>query len=268
MRLQLKMIAAAAALAIAGGANAAESPTSSGNGSLILYAYNTATTGYYLRDLGVLLNSFLPSSILPVAGDNPAAGDKTPDAGLNIPFAADSTFSTWLGGATSILWGIAAGDSLNAGVNGVARLLFSSDGNPNPSNGIVTNAVGGTLFGGTTNFTPASGSIAFASGVTVDITSAGGLGSANLTDLGSSASLYYYTRTVQGTAATATLANETLFQNGTNVATLRLFNDGSVVYNLDGAVAAVPLPAAAWLMGAGLMGLAGVARRRKTAKQA
>ena len=41
---------------------------------------------------------------------------------------------------------------------------------------------------------------------------------------------------------------------------------GSIaVFNGTGSVSAVPVPAAAWLMGSGLLGLVGVARRRKQA---
>jgi hypothetical protein len=44
------------------------------------------------------------------------------------------------------------------------------------------------------------------------------------------------------------------------------YNDGenSSLLGVDIQTSAVPLPAAAWLFGAGLIGLAGVARRRKT----
>lgn len=45
-----------------------------------------------------------------------------------------------------------------------------------------------------------------------------------------------------------------------------LHNFGGVPYTLklDGTVAAVPIPAAAWLFGTGLLGLAGAVRRKKT----
>jgi len=44
-------------------------------------------------------------------------------------------------------------------------------------------------------------------------------------------------------------------------------NFGNVGYalHLEGTVSAVPVPAAVWLFGSGLVGLAGIARRRKTA---
>ena len=53
----------------------------------------------------------------------------------------------------------------------------------------------------------------------------------------------------------------TPMQNGPFLGSAPAFN-GTVV---SSSVAAVPIPAAAWLMGSGLIGLAGVARRRKKA---
>ena len=43
------------------------------------------------------------------------------------------------------------------------------------------------------------------------------------------------------------------------------FTTVSYYLHLEGHVSNVPVPAAAWLFGSGLVGLAGVARRRKTA---
>jgi hypothetical protein len=41
------------------------------------------------------------------------------------------------------------------------------------------------------------------------------------------------------------------------------FNGQTGTYNVTGTYSVVPIPAAAWLMGSGLVGLATVARRRK-----
>jgi hypothetical protein len=60
MKFNLKMIAVAAAMVSAGVANAA--PTTGGNnGSLVIAAYNTVSSAYYIRDTGLLINSFLPN---------------------------------------------------------------------------------------------------------------------------------------------------------------------------------------------------------------
>ena len=43
------------------------------------------------------------------------------------------------------------------------------------------------------------------------------------------------------------------------------FNNNVGTWTIEGNVSAVPVPAAVWLFGSGLVGLAGIARRRKTA---
>ena len=43
------------------------------------------------------------------------------------------------------------------------------------------------------------------------------------------------------------------------------FNNNVGTWTIEGTVSAVPVPAAVWLFGSGLVGLAGIARRRKTA---
>ena len=80
--------------------------------------------------------------------------------------------------------------------------------------------------------------------------------------LGSSASLFYASQG-DGTAGASQVIR---YGNAGNFATLTLAANGDLTYSLaPEAVAAVPLPAAAWLMGAGLMAMGGMVRRRKAA---
>jgi hypothetical protein len=56
-----------------------------------------------------------------------------------------------------------------------------------------------------------------------------------------------------------------LFANSEGVAgKWDLSHDGTLTWN-SAAVSAVPVPAAVWLFGSGLLGLAGVARRKQSA---
>lgn len=69
---------------------------------------------------------------------------------------------------------------------------------------------------------------------------------------------------VGSTVTLVTLDTEPNGINGTSFT--NIFGTISPVMNgtATGSVSAVPIPAAAWLLGSGLLGLAGVARRRKT----
>jgi hypothetical protein len=74
--------------------------------------------------------------------------------------------------------------------------------------------------------------------------------------------------TVPGTAAASpTQYTSTTFDAGFHPASdflADLTANNALMISIDGTVSSVPIPAAAWLFGSGLIGLIGVARRRKT----
>ncbi len=86
----------------------------------------------------------------------------------------------------------------------------------------------------------------------------GGTGAGSLSD-----TLAFYQLTKNGTGS-LTQANKTAFANATGAGTWTLASTGDLVYSVPG-VSAVPLPAAFWLLGSGLLGLAGVSRRKTLA---
>lgn len=278
MKLKLKMIAAAVAMVSAtGAANAALQLGSTNNGSLALFAYNTVTRDYYIRDMGFLMNDFLPTGVTTLSGDGSATGNRTPESGLtlngtNTPNFADASFSTWMStqNAADIRWSMSAVDYLgsNAATN-VKRMIVSS-ANPNETalNGqvdvfVATGNAGGlaTLFGDATLSMTATGAPdAFDNNF--------GLGTDSLASLGQAASLFYFARST-GTGSTATQATRVQYGNSAGFATVTLEADGDFVYSLAAVpVLATPIPAAAWLLGSGLLGLGGMARRRKAAAKA
>lgn len=278
MKLNLKMIAAAAAFAAAGSAQADLVGYNTGNGSLSVYAFNTVTRAYYIRDLGLLMNSFIPDSVTPLVGDNGGIpGTATPESGLNLSWS-DASFSTWLTGqnTANIRWALSGGDSLSAGANGVSRAIISVAAFTIPvSNGTLSNYVPGSgagnlpfLFGinpgiSTTQLTSTSGVTnmpGWADG-------GGLLQASTLATLDQGVGLYYFARTQQG-GATATPTNSAQYANSLNAAVVTLASNGDFTYALAPAVAAVPLPASIWLMGAGLAAVGGMVRRRKAAAQA
>ena len=283
MKLNFKMIAAAAALVVAAGGAHADIVTQGQSGALALYAFNQVTQAYYIRDLGYTMNTFLPSTVTTSVADgggSAVTGDKTPVAGLtldkttNTANFADTTgsWATFVAGATlsDILWAVSSSDSL--GVNaaqGVVRLITTSVNAPAITNGQINNYISTGAAGGlATLFNPTDNGLSavFASGRPSGMVNNFGLGAGGLTSLDADAGLWYYTRTTSGTAGASIAANEVQFGNG-NFALVRLEADGDFSYTLAPA-AAVPLPAAAWMMGAGLLGIGGMIRRRRAAAQA
>jgi hypothetical protein len=280
MKLNLKMIAVAAAMVASGVSNAAFVPGSSGTGNstLGLLVWNTGTSAYYMRDLGYTLNTFLPTGGASITGtgETGATFDKTPAAGLVIngtnkaEFAADAAFGSWITGQTltDIKWLVMASDTLGSasGVNTAREVVSFAQGSTftNVSVGAITTGAGAM------NGQFASGNISVTGTLSpAQLNSANGSfinQAGKATTLGGNADLYYFTRNNAGTGTAATGLNQQ-YANATGAAVLTLSTSGDLSYTLAGA-SAVPVPAAVWLLGSGLMALGAAARRRKAASQA
>ena len=282
--MKLKMIAIAAAVAsLTGVAQADIITTGTQDGDLYLYAFDTSTRNWYIRDLGYTINSFLPSTTTTLAGDGSITGDKTPEAGVlidkisNPANFADASFSAFVSAntAANIRWAVGAIDSLFTGTTALTstnrtRVIVSSANanetsfNSNVDGYIATGKAGG--LGDATNPFTLSKTLNFAASAEFD--NGFGYGMDSLATLGQSVSLFYFQRTrgTLGSTEVNTGVNGVRFGNSLNFATVTLEADGDFIYNLNSAeVAAVPLPAAAWMMGAGLIALGGAIRRRKAA---
>ena len=277
MKFNLKLIAAAAAMVAASAAHADLANNSTGNSSLALVAFNQDTGSYYVRDLGYTLNSFLPSSVITSANDgggSAVTGNKTPEAGLNITWAAGS-FSSWLAGQTSgaIAWTVAAGDNLVAGNLNLSRALVAVTAAPSGiTNTVVRNAVStstGVSGLATQNNDGTSWYDKTGSTIISTFLVNNNFGTGTLNSLNTAASLFYYATTA-ATGSSTVAANAFSFANSLNTATLTLASSGVLTYDLQpaGGVSPVPVPAAAWLMGSGLVALGGMVRRRKAAAAA
>ena len=272
MKFNLKVIAAAVALAAAGSAHATIAGSNFGNSSLVITAFNSVTKSYYVRDTGFLLNTFLPSSITTAAGDGGVTGDKTPETGLmldknNTPSFSDAAFGTWITGqnVSDIRWTVVASDSQSTNSTNLARSVLALSRAPiSPvSNGVLTSTVLGVqAFNGFTGLSNTGPTVPAAF-----INNLIGTGNApTLGTLNNASSLFYFVRT-QATGASSTGATATQFGNSGGFAQVSLASNGDFSYTLA-PVAAVPVPAAAWLMGSGLLVVGGAIRRRRSAAKA
>jgi hypothetical protein len=286
MKLNFKAVAAAAAMLAATAAHAdfvsGATAGTTGNSTLGVLAWNTVTGAYYLRDTGFTLNTFLPSngSTITPTGELTPVYDKTPSTGLtltagNTTSFADASFSTWLGGQTAadVRWTVVGADRLGTSTTNRFRQIGAINDDvafATPSNGTIDgqtaliNGLSG-VFSLSTTGTLSTALLAGANGSFINQGSGGALSSS----LDDDANLYYWTRTVGGGSLAATTANQIQYGNGAGFAKVTLESDGDFSYVLaPESVTAVPLPAAAWMLGAGLLSLGGTARRRKAASKA
>lgn len=272
MKLKHALAAAAVTMAFAAPAMAIDSP-STGNGGLFLTAWDSSTgaTTAYARDLGMTMDQFLL---------NP---------NVDLSFAADATFASTFAGvaAANIRWNITAGDR----VVDQNRLLSTAVTDPgNISNAAQNNGILGRQIPLVTDLNGRG--ISPSTSVTQGVADAadpdriwgpnwGANFGSNILNINNAAalggSLGFYLITQNGLTETSATVNALQSQffvdQGAQAKTFAgtdaiwtLNTDGSLNFNgTEGAVSAVPLPAAAWLFGSGLLGLVGVSRRKAKA---
>jgi len=195
----------------------------------------------------------------------------TPSGGVTIDYGVMTGFSSLFPDISNgqVQFLVAAANAVTGGHNEAITTLSASQ--TTVANGAVQNAATAltTAIGG---FNSAAGcnSINFCQ-ATSTTTSPGYLQTISPLIVGNSPT----TGVAGGAAVTmydivqlkSGLGNGTItpIHNASGNGTWSLSATGDLTYTIPGAVSAVPLPAAVWLLGSGLLGLAGIGRRKKAA---
>jgi hypothetical protein len=230
-----------------------------GNGGLMLEIFDTTSNHYDTLWLGGDLGTFTASA--------------TPAGGVTFDYGVVSNFSS-LFSATDVSSGqvsfvVAASNTSVAGGNVLITTLSKSPANF--TNAAIQNAAT-AIQTGVVLFDAASGCNSVNPCGATSTTDANYLGNqlngrynsgfpttANAAGLVGGTGVGFYTLT-QLQAGPGN-GSKVQFANATGVGTWSVSATGDVTYTIPGA-SAVPLPAAIWLLGSGLVGLAGIGRRR------
>ena len=266
MEISLKTVVAIAIAGVSGfgalNASADIINTDTGNGELTLFVRNESTGAVYARGLQIRVDDLLTEAAIQGGQYNAGVANQR-NYLLPAPIGPDAALTSFLAQAGTFTWTVMAGDNTGgATVVGGKRYVTTTQAD-------LTNGTTVTLSQLSSNFnnlltmtnqindflanTPGS-SVAsdgqWRQNGAIPGSEAGswyGANLSNVNDLGSAANLYML-------AAPGRSGQARIYQ----FADLTLLADGTLV-------SPVPLPAAFWLLGTGLAGLAGVSRRRKSA---
>jgi hypothetical protein len=259
---------------------------STGNGELVLYAtYTSGSTVFsYARGTGVQINAVVGGSNAALAADSSYTDGKA----LGMAFAtlsADANLTQFLANAAAagqtVSWAVMAGDNTGganraAGANRYLSTTPTTYVGPTAliNNHLTSNWAGLNQMQIDTNLaiasgaaldkhstTPANNNGQYGQGAYSNSTDWFGTGFGNNGPMNSSQNLYLLTGGSFG--GSNTLGSSPVRDYLVGVFTMD--DAGNLSFVSASGTGPVPLPAAVWLFGSGLLGLAGVGRRKRAA---
>jgi hypothetical protein len=282
MKTAMKTAIALAGAALVGGTAQAQivtnTPLSAGGSDLELFVTDFTTNTYFVQDLGNPLNSIYSKSQVQTDGVLTSDGQFSLPSSIN---GSDALLAGFLSGKSSdnVQYSILAADHTNTGVTlGAQRGLLSSlqdltGGNPIGSQSPnFTNANVSTFSNNVSTFTKFINNN-YGSSNTSTLSGWGDTSAEGITSDGKLAPISWISQSLSNGAAIGTAQKLYMFAtNGSGLSGLaNVYVGGTIDISSAGVISytaptsPVPLPAAVWLLGSGLLGLIGVGRRRSVA---
>lgn len=280
MKTKLTVAGAVASILLAGGAaHAAAIVPNSGDSSLIFFVTDLTTHQTYADVLTQNTNSYFSVAQATVPPPTPGVINVlNGDANFSVPLGGDSVLTSFLSSAGSdpLSYGIVGGAfSGSTGASqrptGKVRVVATSQVESSVLTNLQSQITGATPGGLVVDFN----SLNLNLGATANSTNQGVFGTSQASGGSTALNLYGGGLDMTGLNGVAPGSSVTLYGvtgNGSGSGATIGFNLGTALFSLandtltftgnGGATAPVPLPAAVWLLGSGLLGLAGVGRRR------
>jgi hypothetical protein len=253
-----------------------------GNGEFVLYARDTATNVTFAKGLLTQIDSVATRAA--IAGDSTYTYPTGGTLNFTLPPVDLSSDANWnsfksAAGSDNIVWTVLAGDSQQAlNQPGAERYAIStqtdlthggSGGGTNPPSNSAIRSVWSGLHGlqadmlgvGTTG-----------DGASAILAANAGAGWGNPTGVDSLANTMFSSSGISNENVLGTAGNFYFItsNSGGSSALGRVYTLGHIEFDANGhlfstPVSSVPLPAAVWLFGSGLLGLVGIGRRKQVA---